>query len=91
MAKVRNFEVIYGKFKVPVRKKINKYYCYSYSSFGTSTATAYTHGCGTGFRFTARTRDFSVHHTVQNGSVTHASSYSAGTEGIFLVGKATGA
>jgi hypothetical protein len=40
--------------------------------------------------FPAGTRNFSLHHRVQNGSVTHPASYPMGIRGSFLGGKVAG-
>jgi hypothetical protein len=42
-------------------------------------------------RFPAGVGNFSLHHRVQNGSGAHPASYTMGTMGSFLGGKASGA
>jgi hypothetical protein len=42
-------------------------------------------------RFPAGAGNFSLHHRVHNGPVTHPASYPMGTRGSFLGGKAAGA
>jgi hypothetical protein len=46
---------------------------------------------GSRIRFPAGTRDFSLHHRVQNSSGIHPASYQMGTRGSFPGGKAAGA
>jgi hypothetical protein len=46
---------------------------------------------GSRVRFSAGTRNFSLHHRVQNGSGAHPASYPMCTRGSFPGGKATGA
>jgi hypothetical protein len=46
---------------------------------------------GSGVRFPARTWNFSLNHSVQNGSGAHPASYPMGTRGSFPGGKAAGA
>jgi hypothetical protein len=43
---------------------------------------------GPWIRFPAEAGNFSLHHRVQNGSGAHSASYSMGTSGSFLGGKA---
>jgi hypothetical protein len=47
--------------------------------------------CATGVRFLARTRDFSLLHSVYTGSVALPASHPVGSGGSFPGGKATGA
>jgi hypothetical protein len=46
---------------------------------------------GSNVRFPAGAGNFSLHHRIQNGSGAHPASYSMGTRGYFLGGKAAGA
>jgi hypothetical protein len=46
---------------------------------------------GSRVRFPAGAGNFSLHHSVQNGSGAHSVSYPMGTRGSFLGGKAAGA
>jgi hypothetical protein len=65
-----------------------------YYSRGSSVGIALGYGLddwGSRIRFPAGTRNFSLHHRVQNGSGAHPASYPRGTRGSFSGGKGAGA
>jgi hypothetical protein len=65
-----------------------------YKSRDSSVGIALGYGLddrGSRVRFPAGAGNFSLHHSVQNGSGTHPASYPMGTRGPFLGGIATGA
>jgi hypothetical protein len=62
-------------------------------SHDSSVGTALRYGLdyrGSRIRFPAGAGNFSLHHSVQNGSGAHAASYPVGTRGSFPGGKAAG-
>jgi hypothetical protein len=67
---------------------------FRYRSRDSSVGIALGYGLderGSRVRFPAEARNFSLHHSVQNGSGAHPASYPMGTRGSFPEGKAAGA